>query len=349
VPSPLTLAVLLSVLVVLLAVAGVFLYIALRYGPVVARIFEEKPLFLPLRIEPKAGEEVRFRTTDGLTLGGTYLPRRTQSRAGVVVFSHEYLSDRWGVVPYIDGLRDLGFDLFTFDYRNHGRSESKPDYEPLQWVSEYEIRDLKGALAYLRTRPDADPAGVGLFGVSRGGTTALCVAAAEPSVWGVATDGAFPIRGTMMAYIKRWAEIYVHSKSIFNSMSLLLYRFVGWAGRTRSARRLNCSFPDVERATRQISPRPLFMIHGEKDAYISPAIARGLFDEAGEPKEIWIVPLAKHNRCRERQPEEHFARLSRFFRANAPRSISEPVRPVVEAVTEDAQLSESVIAVTATA
>ncbi|WZO99658.1 alpha/beta fold hydrolase [Isosphaeraceae bacterium EP7] len=348
-PSPLTLAVLLPVLVVLLTVAGLFAYIWLRYGPVVARIFEEKPLFLPLRIEAKPGEEVRFRTSDGLTLAGTYLPRRTQSRAGVVVFSHEYLSDRWGVVPYIDGLRDLGFDLFTFDYRNHGRSESKTDYEPLQWVSEYEIRDLKAALAYLRTRPDADPAGVGLFGVSRGGTTALCVTAAEPSVWGVATDGAFPIRGTMMAYIQRWAEIYIHSRSIFNKMPKWMYRFVGWAGRSRSARRLNCSFPDVERATRQIAPRPLFMIHGEKDAYISPAIARGLFDEAGDPKEIWIVPLAKHNRSRERQPEEHFARLSKFFRANAPRSISEPVRQATEVVREETKVTEPVIATTVSA
>ena len=71
--------------------------------------------------------------------------------------------------------------------------------------------DLQGALAYLRSRPDHDPAGFGLFGVSRGGSTALVVGAAERDVWGVVTDGAFPTRGTMTAYILRWAEIYARS------------------------------------------------------------------------------------------------------------------------------------------
>ncbi len=43
----------------------------------------------------------------------------------------------------------------------------------MQWTTDHEVRDLRAALAYLRTRPDHDPAGFGLFGVSRGGTTAL--------------------------------------------------------------------------------------------------------------------------------------------------------------------------------
>ena len=49
----------------------------------------------------------------------------------------------------------------------------------------------------------------------------------------------------------------------------------------------------------RLAPRPWLMIHGEKDAYISPTIARELFVRAGEPKELWIVPNAKHNRCRD--------------------------------------------------
>ena len=77
----------------------------------------------------------------------------------MLVFCHEYLSDRWSFQPYADGLRDLGFDLFTFDFRNHGASDSDPVYQPLQWVTDHEVRDLRAALAYLRSRPDRDPAG----------------------------------------------------------------------------------------------------------------------------------------------------------------------------------------------
>ena len=56
------------------------------------------------------------------------------------------------------------------------------------------------------------------------------------------------------------------------------------------------------------------MIHGEKDAYIGPEIARRLFAEAGEPKELWIVPGAKHNRCREVDPDAYAARVVEFLR-----------------------------------
>ena len=102
-------------------------YLIVRYTPIIGRVFEEKPMFLPLRLAPRDdGEEVRFTTSDGLELAGTYLPARSGSRAGVLVFCHEFLSDRWSYEPYADALRDLGFDIFTFDFRNHGASASDP-------------------------------------------------------------------------------------------------------------------------------------------------------------------------------------------------------------------------------
>ena len=184
---------------------------SIRYAPIIGRIFEEKPLFLPLRVAARGpGRGGRVPTDDGLDARGhATCRRRTATGPGVLVFCHEFLSDRWSYQPYVDHLRDLGFDIFTFDFRNHGASDSDPSYAPLQWATDHEVRDLERRSAYLRTRPDHDPAGFGLFGVSRGGGTALVVAADEPDVWGVITDGAFPTRGTMLAYILRWAEIYV--------------------------------------------------------------------------------------------------------------------------------------------
>ena len=304
-----------------LALLGAFLvYLAVRYAPIIGRVFEEKPLFLPLRLAAApGGEDVRFRTKDGFELAGTYFRAKTRSRVGVLVFCHEYLSDRWSFEPYTNSLREIGYDLFSFDFRNHGVSESDPAYKPLQWVTDHEVRDLRAALAYLRTRPDHDTAGFGLFGVSRGGSTALLVAAKDPAVWGVITDGAFPTRGTMLSYILRWAEIYVSNSLLYKTMPIWIFRFVAWAGRVRSERRLNCRFPDVERAVSRLSPRPWLMIHGEKDAYIGTSIARTLFAEASEPKELWIVPKAKHNRCREMGPEAYSARVIDFLRRFAPR------------------------------
>lgn len=312
-------------------------YAVFAYGPVIRRIFELRPVLLPLRVSPQdVGETVRFRTEDGLELSGSYLARRAVPRAGVLVFCHEYLSDRWSCLPYLDALRDAGYDLFTFDFRNHGKSASAADYAPLQWATEYEVRDLRAALAYLRGRADHDEAGFGLFGVSRGGSTALVVGAEEPDVWGVVTDGAFPTRGTITAYMYRWAAIFVQSKLLLSLFPGWLYDMLGWISLRGSQRRLNCRFPDIETAARRLSPRPWLAIHGAQDVYIGPEIARALFEHAREPKELWLVPAAKHNRCRECEPEAYAARITRFLKEHAPR------RPIHSAVTSLTQVAVSV-------
>ena len=322
-PSFVISVVLAPIVVVVATIALFLIYLAVRYTRHIVRVFEEKPLFLPLQVAPLLeGEEAEFRTKDKITLQGTYLKCRTTRRTGVIVFCHEYLSDRWSVVPYADGLRDLGFDLFTFDFRNHGQSQVDDSYRPLQWVTNHEVHDIRAAMRYVRSRPDADPAGVGLFGISRGGGGALCVAGEDPRVWGIVTDGAFPTKGMMLSYMRRWADIYTGGRKIYKSLPTWVFSWVGFVARVRSQYRLHCIFPNIEGAVAKIGPRPWFMIHGERDTYISTEIARTLFAEAREPKELWVVPQAKHNRGRELQPTEYAAKLALFFERWAPRSLN---------------------------
>jgi len=320
----------------LLAVFAVA-YLTVKYSPVIARIFEAQPLFMPLKVKAvDRGESVEFSAADGVLLRGTYLRSRTEETAGVIVYCHEYLSDRWSFQPYLDHLRELGFSLFTFDFRNHGLSEVDVDHAPLQWTTERETHDLRGALTYLRGRDDHDPAGFGLFGVSRGGTTALIVAAGETDVWGVITDGAFPTQGTMVSYMLRWAEIYVPSAFLRGLIPMWLFGFLAWRGRRGTERSLNCRFPGVESAVARLAPRPWLMIHGQRDTYIGPEIARDLFDHGQDPKELWLVPNAKHNRCRETAPDAYAAKLECFLERFAPRR---PLVPSTEVVSRHTRLA----------
>ena len=57
------------------------IYCTVRYGPVIERIFELRPVFAPLHVTPDdLGESVHFTTEDGLELAGTYLSRRIAFR-----------------------------------------------------------------------------------------------------------------------------------------------------------------------------------------------------------------------------------------------------------------------------
>jgi hypothetical protein len=131
----------------------------------------------------------------------------------------------------------------------------------------------------------------------------------------------------MTAYIVRWAEIYVTNRLFLRMIPHWVFTFVGAVGRRRSERRLHCRFPDIETAVARLAPRPWLQIHGERDAYIGPAIALALFKQARQPKEMWLVPGAKHNRCRECEPEAYATRLQDFLARYAPRRPLPPQEP----------------------
>jgi pimeloyl-ACP methyl ester carboxylesterase len=123
----------------------------------------------------------------------------------------------------------------------------------------------------------------------------------------------------MVSYSVRWTELFVKSPFLRALMPLWLYVLLAWFGRRRAERRLKCRFPAVERAVARLAPRPWLMIHGERDTYVSPDVVRDLFQCGNGPKELWLVPDAKHNRCREREPEAYAARLLDFIDHFAPR------------------------------
>ncbi len=319
-------AILVAALVAALLVGLFLFYIWWKYVPEVARMFLQPPMFQPTITEPDpGGEDVWFPTEDGLRLRGTYYPAQADTRLGIVVFCHEFLSDRHSVYEYAGYLREAGFDLFAFDFRNHGDSAVEPGLKPIHWVSDRELIDVRGALAYLRSRPDTDPAGLALFGVSRGGGAALFVAADDPAIWAVATDGAFPTRSTMLTYVHRWAEMVVRSWWI-HWMPNWIFRFVGATGRIKASRILGRTLPRLERAVKKIPPRPWLAIHGERDSYVPVSVVADLTRRAGRGAsvELWVVPKAKHNRCREIAPEDYRRRVSRFLLTHAPRSPAPP-------------------------
>ncbi len=284
-----------------------------QYSPPIRRIFEESPMFSPAEGAPHpAAEEVEFVTPEGLTLRGSYLAAAGKPK-GLVVFCHEFLSDRWSGVAYWEPLQQDGFDIFAFDFRNHGESDKDPAYAPRHWVTNYELDDLEAALAYLKTRPGAADLPLGLFGISRGGGASIGVAARDRSVRCVLTDGAFPTHGTMLTYMKKWISLVVGEKwwvKVVPDWYLAIIR--DWV-LARVERDFGCRFSRLERAIRRLAPRPILMIHGGRDSYIRPDIAREFFDAAREPREFWVVKGARHNACLETSGDEYRERVRSFF------------------------------------
>ena len=266
------------------------------YIPPVIRMFQEKPLFITPRGQPVEGaESVTFRNAEGLALQGCYL-KGAGTRRGVVLFGLEFGSDRWSCVGYCEQLLAAGFDVFAFEPRNQGGSEAMPGYDPMQWVTDHEVADFRAALKYLQSRSDADQRGVGLFGISKGAGAGVVAAADDPLVRCVITDGLFSSGLTIVPYMRQWVSIL--TKKIQPALLPQWYlRHLARVTFRRVGQERGCRLSSVADAIERLAGRPLLMIHGEQDTYIKPEMARALFDRAAEPKELWLVPGAKHNQA----------------------------------------------------
>jgi alpha-beta hydrolase superfamily lysophospholipase len=291
-------------------------YIFRTYMPYLYRIFQEKPLFIVPHGQPvPAAEEVILTSTHGLELHGCYLKAPGQ-RKGVILFGLEYGSNCWSCQQYCDFLRDSGYDIFAFETRGQGTSRAHDGYEPLQWVTTFEVEDFRAALTYLKGRPDADPRGVGFFGLSKGGSAGLFLAAEDDYVRCCAVDGIFSTYTTMVPYMKKWVAIFAHRPWVVEILPTWYFRYAAYRGLQDVERERRCAFPHLEKAIRRIAPRPLFMIHGSADNYIKPEMAKILYQRAGRPKEFWLVDGAKHNQSMSLAGDEYKRRIRSFFDAH---------------------------------
>lgn len=265
-------------------------------------------------------EDLSFRATDGHPLAGCLMRGAQGAKArwqerGVVIFAHEFASDRSIAQRYCRFLLEAGFDVFALDFRAHGSSPSQDGYRPRQWPTDRETADLRGAIQLVREmlHREQRPVRIGLFGLSRGACTAFLAAAEEPDICAIVADGAYSSDTTMEYFMRRFATIFArvrvvaenHPPAFWKLMRMLLFREYG--------RRSACKFPSVRKTLRGIDRLPVFFIHGEKDSYIPIFQSQFLYDLARGPKSIWIVPEARHNQCMKTDPEGYARRIVSFL------------------------------------
>jgi pimeloyl-ACP methyl ester carboxylesterase len=270
----------------------------------------------PLDFDRLIGESITFPAYDGLQLAGMLIRANPAvPRRGLIVFAHEFCSDMHSCARYCRPLRLLGYDIFTFDFRGHGESPCPPGYTPRQWVTDHELHDMRGALAWVERRLEDEglPARVGVVGVSRGACAAIVVAEEDPRVIAMAVDGAFSTDTTIEYFMRRWAYIFATVRVIYENHPPAFWRFLRWTMMCMARREFGVRFPSVRKAIVRMKPRPMFFIHGEKDSYLPVEQSRMLYALAGQPKQLWIAPGARHNQAVVVHPEHYTRRTIAFF------------------------------------
>lgn len=268
----------------------------------------------PLDFARIAGEPLTFPAFDGLPLAGMLIRAGGSQHRGLIVFAHEYCADLYSCARYCRPLVDAGYDILTFDFRGHGQSECPPRYSPRQWVTDRELDDMRGAVAFAeRWLIEHDrPPEVGLFGVSRGACAAILVAQENPRVTALTVDGAFSTDTSVEYFMRRWAYIFAGMQMDFQAYPQHFWRLLRWLMIGVACREFGCRFPSVRKAIAAMQPRPMLFIHGAKDSYLPVEQSRKLYALAGQPKYLWVAPQARHNQAAIVHPE-FYARLTVGF------------------------------------
>lgn len=245
-------------------------------------------------------EEITFCAPDGVRLSGWYVPCRPERSArGLVILCHGMSAHREEVLPEAACLRKAGFAVLLFDFRALGKSGGE-----ICTGGYLETQDLRAAVDYAASRPDTASLPIGLFGFSMGGVVAIQAAENDPRIRAVATHGAF-------SSLDR--AISMRCRHHFGPLAGPVDLGVRALGRRSGWFLASPSVVAPIQVVARLSPRPLLMLHGERDPIVRLEDSRALYAAAKEPKSLIVLPRSGHRDIHPAIQAEAQERLVCFF------------------------------------
>ncbi len=169
-----------------------------------------------------------------------------------------------------------GFATLIFNFR--GAGESGGNFHPLGWA-----HDLEAALTWIQANPQVDENRTMLLGSSMGAAVAIHVAAHRKEVAGLvsfASPAMMSRRDDPAQAVERLRELGVIRDEDFPSS------LDAWNEEYETLNPVQW--------IAEISPRPLLILQGDADDVVPHRNASLLFEKAGEPKRLQLLPGVGH-------------------------------------------------------
>jgi fermentation-respiration switch protein FrsA (DUF1100 family) len=238
-----------------------------------------------------AGGSVEFPSESGALIRGWFLPGRPG--ADTIILMHGVRASRLDMLERARFLSRAGYSVLLFDFQAHGESTGKQIT-----FGFLESRDARAAVKFVRA--EAQQEKVGIIAVSMGGAAAL-LATPPLSVDAIVLEQVYPtldqaISDRISMRLGPWSGVFAP--------------LLSWQLRPRLGVGTDALRP-LAHAGKVSAPK--LLIGGTEDQHTTPQEMRKLFDAATEPKELWMVPKAKHvDLCRFGQLE-YQTRVLNFF------------------------------------
>jgi alpha-beta hydrolase superfamily lysophospholipase len=280
---------------VILLGGGLFFVYQVLPGKVAQALFTRSQTHKPLTQTPKEYdldcyyEDVSFKTADGVTLSGWWIPaRKAKKPLGTILLSHGVFKNREQVLTRALFLSHKGYQTLLFDQRGEGASGNSPVSGGL-----LEAGDYLAAAAYLQGR-HALRKPVVFFGFSLGAISALRAAAQSQQADAVIADS--PL-ANINSYVSRRTM-----GGVFSSLPGFLTRVLE-AYNLLTGLSLKEGDLDLIPVVEGLHETPVLYITGEDDDLAKPEEVRKLFEHtSSHHRRLVYIPDAGHEETYKKYP-----------------------------------------------
>ena len=242
-------------------------------------------------------EPVAFDARDGVRLRGTFVPSPTA--AGTVILVHGFKSGRGEMLDWLAFLHPT-YAVLLFDGRGAGSSDGTFG------VGATEDRDILGAVDFVAARKAPGSERIAVLGISLGAGDAILAAAQDQRIRAVVADSPW-IDERVQLERMTWLPVGPLALPLLPYEPALVDALTGG--------RLADAVPAA--AVAKIAPRAILLIHSLDDGNATTPVAGSerMFQFAGDPKELWLVPSGGHVGAIRAEPEEYRRRVLTFLAA----------------------------------
>lgn len=225
-----------------------------------------------------AFEDITYQSIDGLTLPGWYMPAINVESNKAILLLHGRGANRTEGMRYAKVLLNAGYNVLAIDMR-HPRQDPKR----LSTMGYHEKKDVLGSLDYLENIKGMQA--IGVMGFSMGAAIGITVMAQDSRVKVGVFNGGYA--NSMDVLSEQGKRLYGVPRYPLMPMVELLF---SWRGQVE----MNEINPETYIG--QISPRPIYIMHGTADKTVDFQHGQRLYDAAREPKQFWPAKGGEHTR-----------------------------------------------------
>jgi alpha-beta hydrolase superfamily lysophospholipase len=236
-------------------------------------------------------QDIDFKSKDGTNLKAWYIPGSSDR---LIIITHPMPFNRYGFHTKGQGLfkvskvevellktakqlNDAGYDVFIFDFRNHGESDNAN--KGLCGVGYYEWQDVAGALRYILASSEMQNKRIGFVSHCMGANATLIAMGKEPELFegikAVVAVQPISMRVFVPHYLKDKIPIFRHKTSQINK------KIKDMAGFGLEDMSPALYIKDIK--------VPILYVQVQNDAWTDPSDVQNFYNNTDAPKEIfWI-------------------------------------------------------------